>query len=57
MLRFEIPSSANSAREYNFTMNQPGGLDVLMTMSDGSGFGTGGTTPVICEWRRVLAVY
>ncbi|WVQ63972.1 uncharacterized protein L199_002130 [Kwoniella botswanensis] len=39
-----IPSGST---EYSFQLQQPAGLDFLVTMSDSQGFGTGGTTSVL----------
>lgn len=47
LITVSVPSSAEASREYVFNLHEPGGLGILMTMSDSSGFGTGGSTPVI----------
>ncbi|WWD21104.1 hypothetical protein CI109_105585 [Kwoniella shandongensis] len=42
-----IPTDLTSPYSYTFTLDQPAGLEFMASMSDASGWGTGGTTPVL----------
>ena len=54
-----IPRGLSQPYSYSFDLEQPAGLQFLATMYDSTGFGSGGTTPVLSEsslWAaRVLA--
>ncbi|WVO15307.1 hypothetical protein L204_102963 [Cryptococcus depauperatus] len=42
-----IPQELQKPYTFSFNLDQPAGLNFIMAMSDASGFGTGGTTPVL----------
>jgi hypothetical protein len=47
-----IPDSARGS--HSFTLAEPSGLEFIATMYDSTGWGTGGTTPVLSESIRGL---
>ena len=44
-----IPTGLSQPYSHSFTLEQPAGLEFLATMYDSTGFGSGGTTPVLSK--------
>ncbi|KAK8843378.1 hypothetical protein IAR55_007035 [Kwoniella newhampshirensis] len=42
-----IPTDLTSPYSYSFNLDQPAGLEFMLSMSDASGWGTGGTTSIL----------